>query len=82
MGEQIISIQHALLGTPDAEISDIRTVYSHPQGLMQCAKYLDEHRDWQQISVLNTAVAAKKVADEKDKMCIRDRTEGGLIWKT
>ena len=67
VGEQIISIQHALLGTPDAEISDIRTVYSHPQGLMQCAKYLDEHRDWQQISVLNTAVAAKKVADEKDK---------------
>lgn len=67
VGEQIISIQHALLGTPDAEISDIRTVYSHPQGLMQCAKYLDEHRDWQQISVLNTAVAAKKVAEEKDK---------------
>jgi len=67
VGEQIISIQHALLGTPDAKISDIRTVYSHPQGLMQCAKYLDEHRDWQQISVLNTAVAAKKVAEEKDK---------------
>lgn len=67
VGEQIISIQHALLGTPDAELSDIRTVYSHPQGLMQCAKYLDEHRDWQQISVLNTAVAAKKVAEEKDK---------------
>ena len=67
VGEQIISIQHALLGTPDAKISDIRTVYSHPQGLMQCAKYLDEHRDWQQISVLNTAVAANKVAEEKDK---------------
>ncbi len=67
VGEQIISVQHALLGTTDAEISDIRTVYSHPQGLMQCRKYLDEHRDWKQISVLNTAVAAKKVADEKDK---------------
>ena len=67
VGEQIISVQHALLGMPDAEISDIKTVFSHPQGLMQCAKYLDEHRDWKQISVLNTAVAAKKVADEKDK---------------
>lgn len=67
VGEQIISVQHALLGTPDAEISDIRTVYSHPQGLMQCKKYLEEHRDWRQIGVLNTAVAAQKVAEEKDK---------------
>lgn len=67
VGEQILSIQHALLGTPDAEISDIRTVYSHPQGLMQCARFLDEHRNWQQISLPNTAVAAQKVAQEQDK---------------
>ena len=39
VGEQIIPIRHALIGTPDAQLSDIRTVYSHPQGLMQCAKY-------------------------------------------
>lgn len=66
VGEQILSIQHALLGTPDATLSDIRTVYSHPQGLMQCAKYLDEHREWQQISLLNTAMAAQKVAEDQD----------------
>lgn len=67
VGEQVMTINHALLGTPDAELSDIRTVYSHPQGLMQCAKYLDENRQWQQISLLNTAVAAQKVAEDKDK---------------
>ena len=67
VGEQILSIQHALLGTPDAEISDIRTVYSHVQGLMQCAAYLDEHRDWTKKEALNTAVAARKVAEEGDK---------------
>ena len=66
VGEQILSIQHALLGTPDATLSDIRTVYSHPQGLMQCTKYLDEHREWQQISLLNTAMAAQKVAEDQD----------------
>ena len=66
VGEQILSIQHALLGTPDATLSDIRTVYSHPQGLMQCAKYLDEYREWQQISLLNTAMAAQKVAEDQD----------------
>ena len=67
VGEQILSIQHALLGTPDAELSNIRTVYSHPQGLMKCARYLDEHRNWKQISLLNTAMAAQKVAEEQDK---------------
>ena len=67
VGEQILSIQHALLETQDAELSDIRTVYSHPQGLMQCAKYLDAHRDWRQVSLLNTAVEARKVAEDGDK---------------
>ena len=64
VGEQVMTICHALLGTEDAELSDIQTVYSHPQGLMQCAKYLDENRQWQQISLLNTAVAAQKVAEK------------------
>ncbi len=67
VGEQILSIRHALLGTQDSRLEDIRTVYSHPQGLMQCAKFLDRHRDWQQISLQNTAVAAQKVAEEGDK---------------
>ncbi len=67
VGEQILTIQHALLGIQDSELSDIRTVYSHPQGLMQCAKYLDDNRQWQQISLQNTAVAAQKVAVDRDK---------------
>ena len=40
VGEQTIRIEHCLLGLPDAEMSDIRTVYSHPQGLMQCKRFL------------------------------------------
>lgn len=67
VGEQVLSIQHSLLGTPDAELSDICTVYSHPQGLMQCARFLDENRQWQQISLQNTAMAAQKVAEDGDK---------------
>jgi len=67
VGEQMLSIRHSLLGSQDACLSDIRTVYSHPQGLMQCARFLDENRQWQQISLQNTAVAAKKVAVDQDK---------------
>lgn len=35
VGEQILKIDHALLGIPGAKLSDIQTVYSHPQALMQ-----------------------------------------------
>lgn len=66
VGEQIIRIEHCLLGVPGAKLEDIRTVYSHPQSLMQSAKYLSA-RDWKQISMQNNAFAARKVADEQDK---------------
>lgn len=61
VGEQIIRCEHVLMGLPGTEISDIRTVYSHRQGLMQCRKFLEEHLDWEQIALENTAVAAAKV---------------------
>lgn len=66
VGEQIIEIKHCLLTVPGAEKQDIKTVYSHPQSLMQSAGYLRK-QDWKQISMENNAFAAKKVADEGDK---------------
>ncbi len=65
VGEQIIKIEHCLLGVPGSRMQDIKTVYSHPQSLMQSAKYL-ETKDWKQISMQNNAFAARKVAEEKD----------------
>ncbi len=80
VGEVYIPISHMLLGLPEAELADIKTIYSHPQGLMQCTDYLDEHKEWGRISVLNTAVAAKKVKEEQDKTqaAIASRTAGEL----
>ncbi len=66
VAEQIIKIDHVLVGCADADISDIQTVYSHPQALMQCSDYLEEHRNWEKISIKNTAMAAKKVNDDHD----------------
>ena len=66
VGEQIIKIEHCVLGVPGSRLEDIKTVYSHPQSLMQSAKYL-ETKDWQQISMQNNAFAAKKVAEEQNK---------------
>ena len=62
-----VKIEHCLCGIKGSKIEDIKDVYSHPQALMQSAKFLDAHRDWQQISVANTAVAAKKVLEDQDQ---------------
>ncbi len=67
VGEKVVYIDHVLMGLPDAEIDDIKTIYSHPQALMQCSRFLDEHRAWTQTSVSNTAVAVKGVKDAADK---------------
>lgn len=65
VGEQIIPINHCLLGCEGTKISDIKTVYSHAQSLMQSAHYLQE-KGWQQISMKNNAFAAQKVAEDKN----------------
>lgn len=67
VGEQIIPVRHCLLASEQTQISDITQVFSHPQALMQCGKFLDRHRDWERISLKNTAVSAKKIKEDKNK---------------
>ena len=67
VAETFLPANHALLARQEAEITDIRTVYSHPQALMQCSRFLNEQKEWKQISFANTAVAAKKVLEDNDK---------------
>lgn len=66
VGEVILPINHYLVGTENTTLESIERVYSHPQALMQCSKFLDRHGSWQQIGAANTAVAAKKILNEND----------------
>lgn len=65
VGEQIIPIEHCLLGVKGTTMESVQTVYSHPQSFMQSQRYLLE-KGWQQISMKNNAFAAKKIAEEKN----------------
>lgn len=67
VAETIIPITHTLAGLPGASLSDIERVYSKAEALMQTSHFLDDHSDWQQISVANTAIAAKKILEDQDK---------------
>jgi len=58
-----MKIDHDLLARPDAELSGIREIYSHPQAISQCSKFLAGLKNVKVIPCENTAVAAKIVAE-------------------
>jgi len=66
VGEKQIRIQHNLIALPGTEISDIRKVYSHPQGLMQCSRFL-ETLEVEQVPYYDTAGSVSFVAGQKSK---------------
>lgn len=59
-------ITQNLLGIKGSTIRDVKTVYSHPQALAQCAKFF-KGRDIKLIEYKNTAMAADYVAECNDK---------------
>lgn len=63
-----LQIHQNLLGVPGAKAEDIRKVTSHPQALSQCHEYI-KMRGFDTEEASNTAVAAKAVAEMKDKTC-------------
>lgn len=65
VGGDEVKVAHMLMGVPGSKLSDIQTVYSHPQGLLQCSEFLNR-AGYAQCPVANTAVGAVKVRDEGD----------------
>lgn len=66
VGEYVMKINQCLLALPASELSEIKTVYSHPQGLLQCHDFMKEHSGMEGIEYGSTAAAAKKVAEDGD----------------
>ncbi len=58
-----MEIVQNLVGLDGASVRDVKAVISHPQALGQCAEYIRDH-DFEAHECTNTAVAAKRVAEE------------------
>ena len=80
VGEQMVKIEHVLLGVPGATLDDIDMVYSHPQGFAQCREFFMEKRNWKQQPYFSTAQSAEKVAREgkQNQAAVASRTAGRL----
>lgn len=63
-----LDISHNLCALKQSTMEDIEQVWSHQQALTQCAQYIADH-NFTPIAHSNTAVAAKKVMEEKRLNC-------------
>lgn len=65
VGETVVQVQQCLMAVPGVKLSQLRRVYSHPQGLRQCRDFLREH-NLEAIPYSDTAAAAEMVARERN----------------
>jgi prephenate dehydratase len=65
-GEEIVKIEHCLISNPGVNLGDVANVYSHPQALGQCRKYL-EGRRLNAIPFYDTAGSVKMLREKKLK---------------
>ena len=65
-GEYFQKIEHNLLGQPESNLSDIKDVFSHTQGLSQCSNFIKKNNLVEHIRA-DTAGSAETVAKKKIK---------------
>jgi prephenate dehydratase len=63
VGEVELPVIHHLLALPGATLDGLARVYSHPQGLAQCERFLRTLKGVEVIATYDTAGSAKMVAD-------------------
>jgi prephenate dehydratase len=63
VAEVELPVVHHLLALPGATLEGLRRVYSHPQGLAQCERFLRSLTSVETIATYDTAGSAKMVAD-------------------
>ncbi|NVJ49636.1 MAG: chorismate mutase [Gammaproteobacteria bacterium] len=64
IGEDILSIEHCLLGHAE-NLGQIEKVYGHPQALTQCSNLLSQHPSWSVEYCPSSANAIEKVIKNK-----------------
>lgn len=65
LGEYFLKISLNLMVLPGQTIEDIKEVHSHPIALLQCAKFLENHKYIKVIESSDTAITAKRIYEEK-----------------
>ncbi len=66
IGEITVVICHCVLGLEGAQLSNITSIYSHPQALAQCKQFLFSYPSIKVVEHTDTALAAQKVSQDRN----------------
>lgn len=79
-GEVIVGVDHCLIGAPRSSLANVRVVYSHPQALAQCRRFLSRHPEWRQVPSYDTAGSVKMVRERgrRDEAAVASRRSAGI----
>lgn len=82
VGETTIEVSHCLLAKAGSKISDIKTVYAHPQPISQCSRYLSQHKDLRLEYCSSSAEAMERVNQSPDNSAAAiGSVEGGALYQ-
>jgi prephenate dehydratase len=65
VGELEVPVVHHLLALPGRTMADVKRIYSHPQALAQCDRFLRTLSDVEIIATYDTAGSAKMIAESR-----------------
>ncbi|MGV3516244.1 prephenate dehydratase [Luteitalea sp.] len=65
VGDLELKVVHSLIALPGTTIDQIKTIYSHPQALAQCDRYLRSLPGVEVVATYDTAGSAKLIKDRQ-----------------
>ena len=82
--EIVVPIHHYLLSEPDTAMEDVRVVYSHPQAIAQCRRYLSSRLpNAEHVASLSTAGAVDDMRNsERPAAAISSRRAADIFGAT
>jgi chorismate mutase/prephenate dehydratase len=66
VGEEVYRVDHCLIGLREVPLATLRKVYSHPQALAQCARFLSQLPNCRAEEFTDTAMAVQMIKAEGD----------------
>lgn len=66
VGEEVLAVEHCLIGLKAQPLGAIRRIVSHPQALAQCSDFLDGLSECVAEAYADTAMAVERIARDGD----------------